>query len=612
MAHTLQAFTINFGTGLCGLEILFDEQRREFTVGNVFKDSSQVAAKYADVLPGAVITSLNKKPTTGLGSMPEIQAMFKAAAKTNKFVSFKSLMPADKVAKLATFYSEADAAITKFNPMHYYASLPRRPLGFTVAATPGQGLVEVCQVDSVHEEDILLGSQLLAVNDVPVEDLDHGIKLLLECKMPVSLLFEQRAEIFENDEKEEEGLNDDWYLQQSYDKDEEIFLDVDWLTVSDYGKEMKAAHGVFQTNCGKSSPVALIRAKIAAVSGLKYEALKLIANGKQLKDDQQKIWDAIYDDNKKTRKQKVIVVVSQKEQAKKEVISGVDYRTRMRLRGAYFKTVDSKVLNYLWDDIDHEKKELLHITELDRLLARLTGLYERAMSIKPQMQYEFTSVQFATNRNLGLVIEGNEVIMCHANSQAAEQGIMPAWKVVGAEYTSSKTKKKIKLSVDHKSCLQSLKRAKTECTDNGFKVLCQQPVGPRHELQIVMKKQAIADLNLNDGTQTLTKVNYAKLAGVFAPKAYRVTIPTKPQGDDPGVSIVAPKDTSQKGAFVHEVSNNNLTVNKGDRVIGVNRDDVATKKFTEINKVFAAKFPMVWTFDAATDYDDAWEKAVAK
>merc|ERR1712066_593619 len=103
--------------------------------------------------------------------------------------------------------------------------------------------------------------------------------------------------------------------------------------------------------------------------------------------------------------------------------------------------------------------------------------------------------------------------MCHGNSQAAEQGILPGWKVVGAEYTKKKAnekdkEKKIKLTVNHKSCLQSLKRAKTECTPAGFKVLCQKPVGVRHELQMVMKKQAIAELELNDGSQTLTRKHY--------------------------------------------------------------------------------------------------------
>merc|ERR550539_1551776 len=82
---TDKIFTINFGKGVCGLEILLDP-RGKFNVGVQFY--SDIARQAQKVLPQAEILSLNGQSTANLKTMLNIQAMFKAAAQSMKKVKF--------------------------------------------------------------------------------------------------------------------------------------------------------------------------------------------------------------------------------------------------------------------------------------------------------------------------------------------------------------------------------------------------------------------------------------------------------------------------------------------------------------------------------------------
>lgn len=259
----------------------------------------------------------------------------------------------------------------------------------------------------------------------------------------------------------------------------------------------------------------------------------------------------------------------------------------MQIIGAFLQQVDEKLMGYLWKDIDHEDKKLLHITELDRLLARFMGVYERANYIKPNFEFKHGTVKFNTKENLGLVIEGNEVIMCHPGSQAEKQGILPGWKVVGAEYDEKESGRKIKFPVDHKSCLQSLKRAKTECANNGFSVLCLVPCGVRYDTQIVMKNFAIDRLSLNDGSQTLTLDHFKKLPKLFANGAVRVVYPSKPETDivangnnNPGAMVRKEDAASPKNAALDMAVK--AGVQKGWRVLGIGNKNVTHLQYNTI------------------------------
>jgi len=229
------------------------------------------------------------------------------------------------------------------------------------------------------------------------------------------------------------------------------------------------------------------------------------------------------------------------------------------------------------------------------------------MSITPNPEYEFCTVDFETHKNLGLVIEGNEVIMCHEKSQADSQGILAGYKVVGTEYMSKDTKKRMKLTVDHLTCLQSLKRAKTECTDDGFKVLCQKPVGERYELQIVMKQQAIADLKLNDGSQTLKVSHYKQLPKVWAPEAYRVEQSAKPtKAGTHGIELTGDTGEGKTGAWVKDVDAAAWKgVKLADRLIGVGTEDVSNYNVAQCVKLIETyNSPPILTFDRGEDYKD--------
>merc|ERR1719317_1064936 len=110
--------------------------------------------------------------------------------------------------------------------------------------------------------------------------------------------------------------------------------------------------------------------------------------------------------------------------------------------------------------------------------------------------------------------------MCNPKSQAEQRGIQPGWKIVGAEYNNSKGRM-VKFTVDHKSCLGSLKRAKRECAEKTFQVICLVPKGQRYETTIVMKKQALSNLEIMNNV--LSRKHYEQLPGIFAQRAVRLS-----------------------------------------------------------------------------------------
>jgi len=326
--------------------------------------------------------------------------------------------------------------------------------------------------------------------------------------------------------------------------------------------------------------VAEIRAKIAVTSQLKFNAVKLVSKQQELKDDGRKLCDLNFKDS-----EKVTVIVSQTTQDKTEEKVSVDYGVEMKIMGAFLKSCDPTLIGYLWDDIDHDAKGLLHITELDRLLTRFMGLYERANCVYLPMEYKHGSVQFNTTEKLGLVIEGNEVIMSHPGSQAERTGFLPGWKVVGAEY-KDKEGRMVKFPVDHRSCLHSLKRAKNECASDGFRVLCLIPVGKKYETIVVMKKQAIAKLNLDDPqNNVLVKKHYEQLPDILAGAAIRVTF-QKPLEASEFCAV------GDKGAVISkDTTNEKLKSFVGGRVLSINATTVAHMPFGDVVKVLLANKP---------------------
>jgi len=465
-------------------------------------------------------------------------------------------------------------------PNYYKAELKGRPLGFTVAPSPTGG-VEIVQVDCVHEDTLSLGSKLIAVNGRYVKDEKHTIETLLRCFMPVHIVLEMVDEenIFAPEEKTD-GDSPTW-LALTGNTGDMIELNIHWFS-KDMGKED------FILLIKPDASVAEIRAKIAVLSQLKFNAVKLIAKGIQLKNNSLRLCDLNLKDN-----DTIAVVVSQTIQLKSEEKAPLDYKVQMNIMGAFLKSCDQTLVNYLWDDIDHDQKGILHITELDRLLARFMGIFERTTCTRLPMEYKHGAVTFNTSENLGLVIEGNEVIMCHPKSQAEKQGILAGWKVVGAEYFNREGRM-VKFPVDHKSCLSSLKKAKNECAEEGFRVLCLIPTGQRYETMIVMKKQAIADLNLDDVhlQDTINKKQYQQLPDVYAMKAVRLMF-------NNALEASAFSAAKTLGAVISkETTNEDLKRFIGAHVLAINSTTVAHMPFGDVMKsLLAHKPPHYLTLD---------------
>lgn len=578
-------FAVTFAAGKCGLEILYEPDKKEFTVGLCHSD---IAKMFASVLKDAKILSLNWNSTLELTCMDDIQQLFSSFEKDQKRVSFFAKLSENQVEDVRKYSEQNCFTLTDFNenvdmkPDYFLVELRNRPLGFTIAASPAGG-IEIVQVDSVHADNLKLGSKLVAVNGRYVKDEKDVICTLMRCFMPAHLVLERVDEenLFAPEEKED-GDTPTW-LALLGNSGDMIELSIQWL-MKDLGKEN------FILLIKPDATVAEIRAKIAVTSQLKFNAVKLIAKGAQLKDDNYKLSDMNLQNN-----DVVTVVVSHTIQEKVEEKAPLDYLVEMKIMGAFLKSCDQTLVNYLWDDIDHDGKGMLHITELDRLLARFMGLYERSNCIRLPMEYAHGAVTFNTNENLGLVIEGNEVIMCHPKSQAERQGILAGWKVVGAEY-KDRVGRMVKFPVDHKSCLSSLKRAKNECADDGFRVLCLIPTGQRYETMIVMKKQAIADLRLDDVKMqnTITRKHYDQLADIYAMKAVRLLFKEALEAS----AFSAGRD---KGAVVSkEATNPQLKNFLGTKVLSINSTTVAHMPFGDVMKALLAhKPPHYLTLDMA-------------
>jgi len=568
-------FAITFPAGKCGLEILYDPIKQEFKVGLCHSEFAKI---FATVLQDAKISSINWTPTSDLTNMDDIQQLFASLEHLRKRVVFAADltdMQIQDVLKLDNRHFE----LLDFNenvdmkPSWYKTVLKTRPLGFTIASSPTGG-VEVVQVDSVHEDKLKLGSKLIAVNGRCVRSERDVIATLLECFMPVHLVLEMVDEtnLFAPEEKGDE--ESPTWLALSGNSGDMIELNIHWFS-KEIGKED------FILLIKPDATVAEIRAKIAVTSQLKFNAVKLIAKGVQLKDDNFKLCDMNLQDN-----DTVTVVVSQTIQLKPEEKTPIDYKVEMKIIGAFLKSCDKALLSYLWDDIDHDGKRMLHITELDRLLARFMGLYERTSGVRVPMEYNHGAVMFNTNENLGLVIEGNEVIMCHPKSQAERAGILAGWKVVGAEY-KDRAGRMVKFPVDHKSCLSSLKRAKKECANDGFRVLCLIPTGQRYETMIVMKKQAIADLELDDVKMqnTITTKHYEELPDVYAMTAVRLSFKEPLEA-----SAFCAAET--KGAIISKDTKNEVLQRFiGAHVLAINSTTVAHMIFGDIMKALLAHKP---------------------
>jgi len=566
---------ITFPTGKCGLEILYDAVKQEFKVGLCHSD---FAKNFADVLQDAKINSINWTSTSELTSMSDIQGLFASIEHAQKRVVFAANLSETQIQNVRRIVDRRFQILDfdekeDMKPSYYKTVLKKRPLGFTIAASPTGG-VEVVQVDSVHEDKLKLGSKLVVVNGRHVKNERDVIDTLLHCFMPVHLVLEMVDEtnLFAPEEKGDE--ESPTWLALSGNSGDMIELNIHWFS-KDIGKED------FILLIKPDASVAEIRAKIAVTSQLKFNAVKLIAKGAELKDDRYKLCDMNLQDN-----DTVTVVVSQTIQLEPEEKTPLDYKVEMKIIGAFLKSCDKVLLSYLWDDIDFDGKGMLHITELDRLLARFLGLYERTSCVRVPMEYNHGAVRFNTNENLGLVIEGNEVIMCHPKSQAERQGILAGWKVVGAEYID-RAGRMVKFPVDHRSCLSSLKRAKKECASDGFRVLCLIPTGPRYETMIVMKKQAIADLELNDVKMqnTINRKHFAQLPSVYAMAAVRLSF-----NEALEASSFCAADV--KGAVISKDTKNEVLHSYvGAHVLAINSTTVAHMIFGDIMKALLAHKP---------------------
>jgi len=567
-------FAVTFPAGICGLEIVFDTSTNVFSVNQCHRD---IAKKYISVIKDAKVLSLNWKSTLTLTGVEDIQEMFKKYEQTQKRVVFEATLGEEQLKELVSFDEENGFDILDFEEKKvqgglYVVELQTRPLGFTVASSP-KGGVEVVQVDSVHEEELKLGSRLLAVNEKLVKGEKDVIATLMTCFMPVRLVLERANEenIFSPEEKDD-GEAPTW-LALSRNTGDMVELSIHWF-------DEKLGKSDFILLIKPDATVAEIRAKIAVTSQLKFNAVKLVSKHMELKDDGQKLCDLNFKES-----ETVTVVVSQTTQDKTEEKVSVDYLVEMQIIGAFLKSCDPNLLGYLWNDIDHDEKGVLHITELDRLLTRFMGLYERANCVYLPMEYKHASVQFNTTEKLGLVIEGNEVIMSHPGSQAERAGFLPGWKVVGAEY-KDKAGRMVKFPVDHRSCLHSLKRAKNECASGGFYVLCLIPVGQKYETIIVMKKQAIAEFELDiPHNNVLMKKHYDQLPDVFAAKAVRLTFQEPLEASE----FCAGKD---KGAIISkETTNAQLKSFIDAHVLSINAATVAHMPFGDVMKVLLANKP---------------------
>merc|ERR550534_55669 len=135
--------------------------------------------------------------------MEDIQELFKLYELSDKRLVFQAGLTAKQLEDLEKFNrDEQELEIIDFDieedmkQGQDVVTLRSRPLGFTIASGP-RGEVEVVQVDSVHEEDIKLGSKLIAINGQRVTSREKAINMLMRClcqlnsywNVPMSMIF---------------------------------------------------------------------------------------------------------------------------------------------------------------------------------------------------------------------------------------------------------------------------------------------------------------------------------------------------------------------------------------------------------------------------------------
>jgi len=463
---TKKKFAITFPEGPCGLKLARNRKNKTFFV---MKCTTDFAKMFRSILVNAEMVSLNWKPSSKQKNMEDMQQFLKSHEQGEKRVIFLANLVEKQVHNLVYFDKNEFLEILDydkkkdFKPGHYFIDLEFRPLGFIVASSPS-GVVEVVQVDPIHEKIMQMGSKLVAVNGRKIKGETDAIETLLSCFVPVRLVLDKThsKKLCASEKKEEiPSWLDFW------DHDEDII----WLNIHWFDQNIGKNDFILPINT--DATVREIRAKVAVASQLKFNAVNLIWKMGLLKDDDCKLCHLNFKNG-----QKITVVVSLSTQIKPEENGFVDFLVEMKIVGAFVKTCDKSLLRYLWNDIDIARKGFVHITELHRFAQRFIGLYERANCLDIPTEFKDGSVTFDTKESLGLIIDGNEIIMTGSKSQAKRLGIQPGWRVVGAEY-KDREGHMVKVSMNPRSCLKTLKRARAQCTDDCFRIHCLVPKGRR-------------------------------------------------------------------------------------------------------------------------------------
>lgn len=577
-------FAITFPEGQCGLELAFNPKNKTFVVIGC---STNFAKMFRPILVNATMTSLNWKSTSEQKNMEDMHLFLKTNEKREKRVIFLANLSEKQVYNLMKFNKNKFLEILDYDKKkdfksgHYFLELDCRPLGFIIASSP-TGVVEVVQVDPNHEEVLQIGSKLVAVNGRYINGESDAIQTLLRCFVPVRLVFDKThsQKLCALEEKEEVPA----WLDFSDPDGDIIELSIYWFDKTIGKKD-------FMLPVKVGATVREIRAKVAVASQLKFSAVNLISKMGLLKDDNCKLSHLNFKNG-----QKITVVVSLSTQEKPDVKVFVDLLVEMKIVGAFLKTCDKSLMQYFWDDIDITRKGIVHVTELHRFIERFIGLYERANCLGIPIEYKDGSVTFNTKESLGLIIDGNEIIMTGSKSQANRVGIESGWRVVGAEW-NDRDGQMVKVTVSPSSCLNTLKRARAECADNSFRIHCLIPRGRRWEMINVMKKQAISDFNLDDLIikRYITRRQYDQLPQVYAMKATRVNC-----GKALEASSLCGRGTT--GMQIGE-ANTNAKLKRfiGGHVLSINSTTVAHMSSGDVLKIlFTSKPPHILTIDTAS------------
>jgi len=572
-------FTIEFPDKPCGLEVSFEDMN--FYVGEKFH--SKTAEDFGDIVKGARIIAVGGKSTSGL-TMDSISDLFQTAT-FPVTVEFSS----DKVS-MAVLRAQTDPrfSLIEENPFGlkgkdedkiYNMTVQKRPLGFTVAVV--NSVPQIVQVDALLEEFVEEGSRVMAINKVLVNDLDEAqiLSSLAKEELPFNVTLMRPAPLNMFAEEQDSGMMEPSAYAQGGTL---MTLKICWFDTSNGQKDFDLPIRVDASICE-------LRSKVAVRSKLKFHALHLVCKGKQLADDRESLKNSDIKDGDTVR-----VIVSKRKSAIPEAEQEVSIDVLIKILGAFLITVSPTLFDFMWTDIDCTNSEILHITELDRILARFLGLWERISGIrrKPAEEYEDRAVEFSTTENLGLVIEGNEVIMVHDNTQAKKQGVASGWKIAEVMYENAEGQE-IRQVANGRNCLEVLKTTKVGAVKQKFTVLAKAPQGKRHDLLMALRDMAFEKLKLSEKEGTITRKQYSQLPEIFAQGCNRVTFPSRPVG----VSIIgAPVGN---GAFVNKVTSPAAEgqVKTGAQLLEINNKVVHGSKFNQVIQIFEkATVPLTITF----------------